>query len=98
MTNNNYKEKMEEFKKKWCKTPDSGLLSPFCHIDDVCKLVDKALDSQQASFNKKVERLRVKVAYKKGGKHSGKSWCPQCEDEGYNQALEDLLKALKDKE
>ena len=37
------------------------------------------------------EKLKIKVKYIKG-KHSGKSFCPQCEDEGYNQALQDLLK------
>jgi hypothetical protein len=42
---------LKQFEKKWCKDPDSGFLSPLCHIDDVAELLKEIIgDSIDKDF------------------------------------------------
>jgi len=60
------KELREEFEKKWCKTEGSGLLSPFCHIDDVNGLLDQALQQQREEIGKALRKIiKERIAYGK---------------------------------
>ena len=38
----------KEFEKKWCPEKGVGLLSPFCHLDDVRKVVDNQISKAEA--------------------------------------------------
>jgi hypothetical protein len=53
--------------------------------------------AQKAEREKIVEMvkgMKIQIGYE-NGKHSGKSFCPQCEDCGYNDALSDILTQLR---
>lgn len=55
------------------------------------QFITQAIQANTKQVVEKVEGLRIKVPKR----HRGKSFCPQCEDTGYNQALIDIIKTLK---
>lgn len=58
---------------------------------EVRKRIMELLTEQRKEVIKMVKTMEEPV-YKY--KHQGKSFCPQCEDTGYNEALEDIINKL----
>ena len=52
---------------------------------------EKTIPLVRKDLLKKIKLKKVKVLKS----HKGKSWCPQCEDVGYNHAIDDLEKLKK---
>jgi hypothetical protein len=49
-------EGIVEFEKKWCKTKGSGLLSPFCYIDDVREFLQSQADKTRGEVLEEIKR------------------------------------------
>jgi hypothetical protein len=81
-------------KQSWVENKDLEYFyfTKFDDDRDFCKELREYINNLLSSKSEQMERESVKIPK---GKHTGKSWCPQCEDEGFNAGISKAIEILK---